>query len=271
MWTSLLFPSFFSPISQVCNKVVCYYLFLLRFVVNCLVFSNHCSFTEERNWRIKDQIFLQVEISICRVYKRPGVEDRPRLPGTLGSKPSSSRGTGMNRKHNTSHHQIGGDSQEVRDGSSTSLPSSSLQPKPAVHGSTTASVASLSSTTSTEEDGTSFLQSNNMSGVTPTCSLLPHTSPSMATQMIDELNRLVGFNQNRMNNPSQFLHPPSQTQLQLPFNALPMSLTTASDKLWEWSALQETGREYTDFEWSFVTGQNYSHYRSISIPIYVKL
>ncbi|XP_009410724.2 NAC domain-containing protein 35-like isoform X1 [Musa acuminata AAA Group] len=194
------------------------------------------------------KIFLQVEISICRVYKRPGVEDRPRLPGTLGSKPSSSRGTGMNRKHNTSHHQIGGDSQEVRDGSSTSLPSSSLQPKPTVHGSTTASVASLSSTTSTEEDGTSFLQSNNMSGVTPTCSLLPRTSPSMATQMIDELNRLVGFNQNRMNNPSQFLHPPSQTQLQLPFNALPMSLTTASDKLWEWSALQETGREYTDFE-----------------------
>ncbi|KAJ8510055.1 hypothetical protein OPV22_000489 [Ensete ventricosum] len=139
----------------------------------------------------------KAEISICRVYKRAGVEGHHRLP--LASKPSwsSSRGTGTDRRHNSCCHQqrpdlhLGGDS---------SWSAAAL--------STASAANSLSSTTSTDEDGTS-------------------------ARMIDELNRLVGFNQNYVNyNPNL-----------LPFTALPISFPAVSDKLWEWNSLHETGRE----------------------------
>ncbi|CAL9177454.1 unnamed protein product [Musa hybrid cultivar] len=185
--------------------------------------------------------YRKAEISICRVYKRAGVEDHHRLPATLASRSSSSRGTAAVE---TAQHARGG---------------RYALPKPIVYGSTSSVANSLSSTTtSTEEDGASFRRSNNnIAGLTSTLSILTSTGPSMATHMIDELNRLVGFNENYVNNPNQLLHLPSQAQLLhlpsqaqlLPFNALPLPLPAASDKLWEWNPLQEMGREYyAEFE-----------------------
>ncbi|THU55580.1 hypothetical protein C4D60_Mb11t08070 [Musa balbisiana] len=138
----------------------------------------------------------KAEISICRVYKRAGVEGRHRLP--LASKPSwsSSRGTGTDRRHNSCWHQQRPDFQLGGDSSWSAAALSTAN--------------SLSSTTSTDEDGTS-------------------------ARMIDELNRLVGFNQNYVNyNPHL-----------LPFTAFPISVPAVSDMLWEWNSLHETGREST--------------------------
>ncbi|WOL04466.1 NAC domain-containing protein [Canna indica] len=184
----------------------------------------------------------KVEISICRVYKRAGVDDRHhRLPGTLPSKSSSSlsRGNGMDKKHNYSHHprpgsHLGEDSLSaaMADAQNNLFMASSpaiSKHTAAYYSSTPPSVAnSLScSTTSTEEDGGPSFRP-----------ILGSTSSSMA---MDELNKMV-----YLNNLNQFLHlPSSQTQL-LPYNyALPISLpTTVSDKLWDWNSLQGIGREY---------------------------
>lgn len=53
------------------------------------------------------ELCFQAEISLCRVYKRAGVEDHPSLPRILTNRPSSSRGTPSsdNRKQQQAAHQ----------------------------------------------------------------------------------------------------------------------------------------------------------------------
>ncbi|XP_008804076.1 NAC domain-containing protein 35-like isoform X1 [Phoenix dactylifera] len=201
----------------------------------------------------------KAEISLCRVYKRAGVDDRCQLPGTLSSKASSSRGTGPDKKHGSSHQPppsfqtFAGDSSssvmekapKIGGEGSTHLSAPVLQ-KPALYRST-ASVASLGSTTSTEEDGTSLHYPKNTTALISTCSVLTPATSCMASPTIDELHSLVGYNQNYLNQPYQSL--PSQLQPQLlPLNALPVSFPTISDKLWEWNPLHEVGRDFASFK-----------------------
>nr|XP_010908290.1 NAC domain-containing protein 35 [Elaeis guineensis] len=203
--------------------------------------------------------YQKTEISLCRVYKRAGVDDHcPQ--GLLPSKASSSRGTGPDKRHSSSHQPppsfqtfAGNISSPMMEkahkmgGGSNAHMSAPPPHKPTLYGST-ASVASLSSTTSTEEDGTT-IHPKNMNALIPTCSLLTSATSSMASPTMDELmNRLVGCNQNYTNQqPNQFLPLPPQPQL-LPLNTLPVSFPTISDKLWEWNPLHEVARDYTSFK-----------------------
>ncbi|XP_072999277.1 uncharacterized protein [Typha latifolia] len=208
--------------------------------------------------------YQKAEISLCRVYKRAGVEDHCQLPSTLATKPSSSKATATEKKHGSSSSSpypaasfqaFQGDcssssaiekARKANVDLSNPNMSTAILPKPAVYGST-ASVASLSSTTSTEEDGTSlYHHSKNTGSALPSSySLLNLTTSSMASTPIDELSRLVGYNQTYINQPSQFLPLPPQNQL---LNTLPITLSTISDKLWEWNPLPDAGRDYSSFK-----------------------
>lgn len=93
-----------------------------------------------------------------------------------------------------------------------------------------ASVASLSSTTSTDEDG-------NTSSIVPS-----HTLLNMMP--LDELSRVIGYNQTSYVNqlPNQFVPMVPQSQV-FPLNAPPPpgTLSSISDKLWDWN-------DYTGFK-----------------------
>ncbi|XP_074568375.1 LOW QUALITY PROTEIN: protein ATAF2-like [Curcuma longa] len=199
------------------------------------------------------------EISICRVYKRAGVVEnhRHRPPATLTAsvpKPSTPHGnnTGITDKNNNNNNNNSVWStlmENVTSAEGGTNPNPLLSVQMGGHTGlfytpTTSSMAhSLSSTTtSTEEDGASLRP------------ILTSPSPSMAAQVIDELNKLVGFNtnfdvstnniiinNNNNNNYGQFFHLP-------PFsNSLPIA--SASHKLWEWNlSLQENGRDYAEFK-----------------------
>ncbi|XP_020087980.1 NAC domain-containing protein 35-like [Ananas comosus] len=212
---------------------------------------------EYRLPKSETDLYQKAEISLCRVYKRSGNDDYSQLTSTLSAKASTSRGSLANRKHLTSHHQVvnfaihdqGENSSlkipEIAVGSKTNLPTSML-PKPKVYRST-ASVASLSSTTTTEEDGLSFYHSTNTSGLIPPYSLLNLSTSTMTSTPIDELNKIVGYDQTYNNQPNHFHSLTPQSQL-LPFNSLPVSFSTVSDKLWDWNPLPDVGRDYTSFK-----------------------
>jgi hypothetical protein len=88
---------------------------------------------------------------------------------------------------------------------------------------TSASVASLSSTTSTEEDG-------NTSSLVPSHALLNLTP-------MDELSRVIGYNHTSFNanQPNQVAPMVPQSQV-FALNSPPAtSLSSISDKLWDWN------------------------------------
>ncbi|XP_020083042.1 NAC domain-containing protein 35 [Ananas comosus] len=201
--------------------------------------------------------YQKAEISLCRVYKRAGVDDHNHLSSHTSTKPTSSRANGLDKKFSSSCHlpasfeTFRGDSSSstaiekarkvhISGNNNTNLPTPIYKPT-TLYGSTSASVASLSSTTSTEEDGSTSLygHSKNTNSLVSTYSLINLTSPSMASTPIDELNRLVGYNQtynNQLLN-NQLLPLQQQQAQMLPLNSMSMSLSSISDKLWEWNAL----------------------------------
>ncbi|CAL9750046.1 unnamed protein product [Musa acuminata subsp. burmannicoides] len=200
----------------------------------------------------------KTEISLCRVHKRVGVEDHCQIPATLASKPSSSRGTGIDKRHTPRRQPPGFQASGV--GSSLT---SAMEKVPKVQGASTthnlaspilstvygstASMPSLSSTTSMEEDSTSLHHAKNTSiALIPACSLLASANSSISAPGIEELNRFVGYTQSFMEQqPNQLLPMPPQAQL----NQLPMSLPMISEKLWEWwNPLCEAGKDYTSFK-----------------------
>ncbi|KAK1300137.1 putative NAC domain-containing protein 94 [Acorus calamus] len=181
------------------------------------------------------------EISLCRVYKRPGVDDHSRLPGTLSYKPSSSRSAAPTKKNNDNNNE---DNRILTGSNPPSLPDFDKlheQVLPIV-------VAPMSSTTSTEEEKMKHFTSPSSS------------TSSMPTSALDDLQRLVGY-QNTYNNTQQLQAFPmqqqqqQQQQQQLPLNALlspltPVAATAFSDKLWDWNpaALETANREYNSFK-----------------------
>lgn len=195
------------------------------------------------------KLLLQTEISICRVYKRAGVVEnhRHRPAATLTAslpKPSTTphgNNTGIADRSNNNNNSVSSTHMEnVTNAQSGTNPNPLLSVPMGGHTAGFFYTPTNSSTTaSTEEDGASLRP------------ILASPSPSMAAQVIDELNKLVGFNtnfdvstniiNNNNNNYGQFFHLP-------PFsNSLP--ITSASHKLWEWNlSFQENGRDYTEFK-----------------------
>ncbi|XP_078158841.1 uncharacterized protein LOC144554394 isoform X2 [Carex rostrata] len=173
----------------------------------------------------------QVEISLCRVYKRSGIDDHRQINITPTTKASTSRVT-ADKKPIVKATQ-GATSQPFLEKSNPKIQQ--------LHGNKTnnlsgglfcpsASVASLSSTTSTDEDG-------NTSSIVPS-----HTLLNMMP--LDELSRVIGYNQtsyaNQLSN--QFVPMVPQSQV-FPLNTPPPpgTLSSISDKLWDWN-------DYTGFK-----------------------
>lgn len=189
----------------------------------------------------------QKEISLCRVYKRPGIEDNFHLTTTTRSSGSKAAST-MEKKHRSSaasprmapmfdsgHHPSAHMNKPYSSGANNVMTSSSAAARAATmapQASMFLSTASLSSTTSTEEDGTSLYHLK--AGANPqmlhssTHALLNANSTTMATIPIDELSRAIGSYSNQ-GNPSMPL--PSQGPL-----------------VWDWNPLLESPKVCTSFK-----------------------
>jgi hypothetical protein len=104
------------------------------------------------------------------------------------------------------------------------------------------STASLSSTTSTEEDGTSLYHlkdANPPMLPSSTHALLNANSTTMAAIPIDELSRAIGGSYNNQVNPNNQPLPSSQGPL-LPFPSM--------EKIWDWNPLLESPKVCTSFK-----------------------
>lgn len=157
--------------------------------------------------------YQKSEISLCRVYKRAGIENHHQLPGTLpNSRPSSSRQTApaaaARRASISNYKNLGG-------GGGDSSPSSS--------------------SIGIEDDAGSRLSSDNLGSLLLNAASVDHVTT------VGELNRFASYNQSQ-------LHPlPPQAQL-LPLNMVPAA-AAAADKLWEWNILPESsGKDYSGFK-----------------------
>nr|AXU39987.1 NAC protein [Lilium pumilum] len=156
----------------------------------------------------------KAEISVCRVYKR-AVVDGPSSSKEKHGKTDQPLPTG---DHSSSSSEM---MNNMVGDTNTNISMPVLQ-KQSIHYPSTAAVM--------EANEPNMMQ----------CSTLTPTS-SMAPIMIDEINRIMDYNQSYyMNHPNQIGHP--QLQL-LPLNALP-----GSEKHWEWNNLYQAGRDYTSYK-----------------------
>uniref|UniRef100_A0A0D9X3S9 NAC domain-containing protein n=1 Tax=Leersia perrieri TaxID=77586 RepID=A0A0D9X3S9_9ORYZ len=206
----------------------------------------------------------QKEISLCRVYKRPGIEDNFHLTGTTTKSSGSKAAAAMDKKHAAAHRTNssaaaprlapmfaggGGHSYAAAEGTnaitmSLSAAAGGTTPPTAMFRSTAVSVASLSSTTSTEEDGTSLFHLKQQLPAS-THALLNTNSSAMATIPIDELSRAIGsYSNNHQANPAAHQAttnlPPSQQSPLLPFASM--------EKIWDWNPLLESPKVCTSFK-----------------------
>ncbi|KAK8483268.1 hypothetical protein V6N11_048973 [Hibiscus sabdariffa] len=247
--------------------------------------------------------YQKAEISLCRVYKRPGVEDHPSLPRCLLTRRPSDSSTEKRYPQEAAAQQAmerfqafgGGQSQQMEiekiseaEGSSTSDVTIALglskqnvyrpmapPPPPPPPPPTISTTLGLPS--GMEGEGMFLNQSKQ-----GCCSLLPNPTtlfplvPSSVSPnvVVDDLHRLVSFQQPTLNQPQYYttnqphphLHlnhhhhqqqqqqqpelstlPPQSQAQQLSLNVLPPALPnpTAFDRLWEWNPIQGN-REYNN-------------------------
>ncbi|XP_058097496.1 NAC domain-containing protein 35 [Magnolia sinica] len=200
----------------------------------------------------------KTEISLCRVYKRPGVEDHCPHPSSLSSRPSSSKGTELDKNRNMGH-QVTASSQTLRgdppsseidnmneEGSSNSVNAEAALGFHRSYGVYTPT-APISSALMEEE--TRLLHQSKQEGpLQPTCTFFPSSS-SMPITTIDELHRLIDSQHTYGHHPPQIYPSVSSSQSQsLAFNAMPNTLPTFSDKLWEWNLIPDANRDYTTYK-----------------------
>ncbi|KAK9286582.1 hypothetical protein L1049_015085 [Liquidambar formosana] len=227
----------------------------------------------------------KAEISLCRVYKRAGVEDHPSLPRSLPSRPSSSRaGTQSDRKqYQAAHHAMerfqafGGQSSqqidmekmnEAADGSSSSMDVTTTLglSKPNAY---CAAIAPMGATLTTppasvEEDG---MLLHHQSKQVCSLNLVPSSCTSLFTgsgssshvpsNADDDLHRLVNYQQaaiishqqQQYHNNHNGVHHASQFSTLPPESAQSLTLNTLpaafSDRLWEWNPIPEANRDYS--------------------------
>ncbi|XP_047977270.1 NAC domain-containing protein 35-like [Salvia hispanica] len=177
----------------------------------------------------------EAEISLCRVYKRAGVEDHPSLPRILPTKAaSSSRGSQQARKQQETASR-------------------------GIFQQTDGKLSELSSPTSSTDIGTSLALSHRTSyAIDP---LAPEQSKQpifVNPNAIDDLHKLVHNyssssqqSASAIGNESQ-LHlyntpPANAPNLLSQFTALQPQTAAYSDRLWEWGgAISEAGKDYSN-------------------------
>ncbi|KAL5221180.1 hypothetical protein ABZP36_025893 [Zizania latifolia] len=222
----------------------------------------------------------QKEISLCRVYKRPGIDDNFHLTGTTTKSSGSKATAAMDKKQHAGHRASAAPSRlapmfdgghhssslmgkaAYNDGTTTNTAMSlsaaaaaaaavgttTTTLYPSMFRSTASVAASLNSTTSTEEDGTSLYHLKGATNPTQQQLLLPSSthallntnSSAMATIPIDELSRAIGSYNHQANPTTQTALPPSQPSPLLPFASM--------EKIWDWNSLLESPKVCTSFK-----------------------
>ncbi|KAF8405626.1 hypothetical protein HHK36_007701 [Tetracentron sinense] len=208
------------------------------------------------------------EISLCRVYKRAGVEDHSPLPRSISSGSSSSRGIQSDKKQRKTDHRairgfkaLGGhslpfDIEKLKeaDGSSSTDIGTALGLCKHMTYSEIAPIHSTLALTPVEEDRMLQRHSNQVGSLLPTCTTLFACSSSVPVNAVDhDLHRLVDYKHfythqqqqhNHPHHPTQYTPLPPQSQ-SLALNTQPSSLPAFPDKLWEWNPISEANRDYT--------------------------
>ncbi|KAL5982786.1 hypothetical protein ACLOJK_016863 [Asimina triloba] len=216
--------------------------------------------------------YQKAEISLCRVYKRPGVEDHCPLPGSTSSRPSSSKRTeALERNRSNTSQRVITETSQVHSGDPQSSEMESMTEDGGSSGNN-ADVTALgfhrsfgvytptpppppgSAAFMEEERLPQLHQSSKVAGGAlqqPTNSFFPSSSPMPIT--MEELHRLVE---------SQHLYP-NQAAAQLmypsvPPSSQPQSLTfstasqnafpTFSDRLWEWNLIPDASRDFSAYK-----------------------
>ncbi|XP_059313446.1 NAC domain-containing protein 35 [Lycium ferocissimum] len=216
----------------------------------------------------------KAEISLCRVYKRAGVEDHPSLPRSLlttrASSSSSSRGTTSIKKQQVAQQDsslisplfVGQSSQQIDEklNTETSASSTSTDHHYHHHVATSLGLNSLSNSyTNIALDPmgggvTSALTTSTLS-LTPFTSLISSTNTSGVIvddfQKLINLEQAVAFHNNQLHFHNPINHPVvaaqqfsplllQQPQLasQQPQSLLLQGSSAFSDRLWEWNINQ---------------------------------
>ncbi|XP_004230395.1 NAC domain-containing protein 35 [Solanum lycopersicum] len=211
----------------------------------------------------------KAEISLCRVYKRAGVEDHPSLPRSLlttrASSSSSSRGTTPIKKQQVAQQDsslisplyLGQSSQQQIDEklsteTSASSTSTDHHHHHQHHVATSLGLNSLSNSyTNIALDPIGSAVNITTSTLTPFTSLVATTNNTT-----DDLHRLINLDQVvAFHNNQHHFHPPpgvvpqqyppplllQQPQSLLHQGSLPSSAAAAfSDRLWEWNSINQT-------------------------------
>ncbi|KAJ0969380.1 hypothetical protein J5N97_022257 [Dioscorea zingiberensis] len=195
---------------------------------------------------VTDQ-YQKAEISLCRVYKRPGLEDHHQVVhGAISSKPSSSKATVSAAKKNINYTTIvsqdssSPEAEKIHEQQTLILNNNNNNNNNNnIYTSPAPSIAPSSSTQTMEEDIGSTPPPNH--------ALLAYSTSPLASTSIDELNKLLNYQQNYLLNPNTYIPLPIHSQ-SLPFNSIiPNSIQNISDKLWEWNPVPEADRDYTSF------------------------
>ncbi|KOM33634.1 hypothetical protein LR48_Vigan01g319000 [Vigna angularis] len=220
--------------------------------------------------------YQKAEISLCRVYKRAGVEDHPSLPRCLPTRPSSSRASSHSetKKHNELvHHNMGfvGQSkptEHIVDKMNETEASSDVNTALGLskYNAYRAAMGALSSTMALpvvpmDEEGLMMMQHQQQSkqaaahagapGIGTIFSAGPSSSNNNGVVNMDDLNRLVSYQQqyyNVQSHPNQFSTLLMQPSPVVSLSSLPNPLpTTFSDRLWEWNPIPEPpNQEYSN-------------------------
>ncbi|KAK4378753.1 hypothetical protein RND71_000615 [Anisodus tanguticus] len=224
----------------------------------------------------------KAEISLCRVYKRAGVEDHPSLPRSLltrASSSSSSRGTTSIKKQQLVHQDssisplyVGQSSQQIDEKltTETSASSTSTDHHHHHHQHVATSLGLNSLSNSYTNIALDPMGGAVTSSLITTSTLMPFTSLISSTNssgvIVDDLQKLINLeqavafhnNQHHFHNPinhpvvaaQQF--PPlllQQPQLapQQPQSLLPQgSLQSFTDRLWEWNSINQSDANCKD-------------------------
>ncbi|CAA3030515.1 NAC domain-containing 35 [Olea europaea subsp. europaea] len=222
----------------------------------------------------------KAEISLCRVYKRAGVEDHPSLPRSLPTRDSSSRGTQSStpqKQHEMTSHAMerfqayGLSSQQTDEKMSEASGSSSTADigtslDLSKHSSYNINPLIPMSTPNSIELEDRMMQLNQLkqtsSSLALNCSTLFASSSSH--NAIDDLHKLVNYSQQASINHesdhqqypnhvpdllSHFSTLQSQQPQSLSLNMIPGSFQAAlPDRVWDWNAIQEANKDYNLFK-----------------------
>ncbi|KAK7387631.1 hypothetical protein VNO78_22417 [Psophocarpus tetragonolobus] len=213
--------------------------------------------------------YQKAEISLCRVYKRAGVEDHPSLPRCLPTRPSSSRASSHsdNKKHSEMvQHNMGfvGQSkaaEHIVEKMNETEASSDVNTALGLskYNAYRAAMGALSTTMALpmDEEGLMMMQQSKQAahaGVSTIFSAGPsgsNNNTGTGVVNMDDLNRLMSYQQqyyNVQSHPNQFSTLLMQPSPVVSLGSLPNPLpTTFSDRLWEWNPIAEPpNQEYSN-------------------------